>query len=285
MTTHMTINGATRLYAIVGDPVVQVRSPEVYTQHFAEAGVNAILFAAEIKAAQFASAMRGLMAMSNLDGLLVTAPHKTAAVTLADRISTAARIAGAVNALRRESDGSWSGDMFDGAGFVAALLRHGNIASASVLLFGCGGAGAAIAAGLAAERVASITLVDPDRTRAERLKGALCAAFPQCDVSVQVVGAAQTIGGLGSTVARVARKDIVINASVVGMRDGDGLPGAIDAIGGIDTDSIVGDVVLRPLDSPTALISYARNVGARVVTGEDMHRGQMAAILAYFSKE
>jgi len=278
----MVINGATRLYAIVGDPVIQVRSPEVYTRHFTEAGVNAILFAAEINAANFVSGMRGLMSVNNLDGLLVTSPHKGAAVSLADRISTVSQISGAVNALRRESDGSWSGDMFDGAGFVAALLRHGAIVSASVLLFGCGGAGAAIAAGLAAQRVGSITLVDPDAERTERLRNALLASFPACDVTVRATEAERATEISGNAAWRSARKDIVINASVVGMRDADGLPGAT---GVIDAQSIVGDVVLRTAHAPTALIAAARSAGARVVTGEDMHRGQMAAILAFFSRE
>jgi len=32
------LTGATRLYAIVGDPIAQVRSPEVFTERFAAAG-------------------------------------------------------------------------------------------------------------------------------------------------------------------------------------------------------------------------------------------------------
>jgi shikimate 5-dehydrogenase len=37
-----TINGATRLYAIIGDPIAQVRSPQLYTGLFASAGMNAV---------------------------------------------------------------------------------------------------------------------------------------------------------------------------------------------------------------------------------------------------
>ena len=37
------ITGATRLYAIVGDPIVQVRSPEVFTERFADEGIDAVL--------------------------------------------------------------------------------------------------------------------------------------------------------------------------------------------------------------------------------------------------
>ena len=36
-------DGATRFYAIVGDPIVQVRSPQLYTEQFAAAGIDAVL--------------------------------------------------------------------------------------------------------------------------------------------------------------------------------------------------------------------------------------------------
>ena len=77
MTPAVRITGATRLYAIVGDPIVQVRSPEVYTERFAAAGVNAVLLPVLVRPEQFDSAMPGLMALGNLDGLLVTSPYKS----------------------------------------------------------------------------------------------------------------------------------------------------------------------------------------------------------------
>ncbi|MGN4219999.1 shikimate dehydrogenase family protein, partial [Burkholderia gladioli] len=62
------IDGATRLYAIVGDPVAQVRSPGVYTEAFARAGHNAVLIPALARADRFDETIRGLMALGNLDG-------------------------------------------------------------------------------------------------------------------------------------------------------------------------------------------------------------------------
>jgi shikimate 5-dehydrogenase len=43
MTDAPKITGATRLYAIVGDPIAQVRSPEVFTGRFAAAGIDAVM--------------------------------------------------------------------------------------------------------------------------------------------------------------------------------------------------------------------------------------------------
>jgi shikimate dehydrogenase len=260
----MNIDGATRLYAIIGDPVTQVRSPAVYTAHFAKHSMNAVLFAAQASRESFDTAMRGLMALGNLDGLLITSPHKSAAMPFADELSTRAKIVGAINALRREADGSWTGDMFDGVGFVSAAQKIAAIDGKRALLFGCGGAGAAIAAELAAHGARSIALVDPDAQRAQALRDALAVHFTRCDV---------TVGNAG------ALHEIVINASIVGMKDGDGLPGDI---GAIDTNTLVGDVVLRPPETPTALVQLAREAGAHVVTGQEMHGGQVDAISAFF---
>ncbi|WP_233856145.1 shikimate dehydrogenase family protein [Paraburkholderia sp. HD33-4] len=261
----MTIDGATRLFAIVGDPVVQVRSPSVYTACFAQAGLNAVLVAAQASRENFDTAMRGLMSLGNLDGLLITSPHKAAALGFASRVSTRARVVGAVNALRREPDGSWTGDMFDGVGFAHAAQRLAPIADKRVLLFGCGGAGAAIAAELAAQGARSISLVDPEVNRAQRLLAALTEHFPHCTVAP---------AGNGE------QYDCVVNASVVGMNEGDGLPGDPGPLG---AQSLVGDVVLRPPAQPTALVALARSAGARIVTGQDMHAGQVEAILNFFT--
>ncbi|MGN4225634.1 shikimate dehydrogenase family protein, partial [Burkholderia gladioli] len=172
------------------------------------------------------------------------------------------------NALRREPDGSWSGDMFDGVGFVAAARRIAPLAGRRALLFGCGGAGAAIASGLAADGAAALTLVDPDATRAQRLATELARHYPQCEVHAGRGGHDEP------------GHDVVVNASTVGMRDGDPLPGEP---GPIDARCLVGDVVLRPAGSPTALVVRALAAGARVVTGQDMHAGQREAILDFFA--
>ena len=112
----------------------------------------------------------GSWALGNLDGLLVTVPFKARMFPFASRVGPAAQIVAAINALRKEGDGSWTGDMFDGAGFVRANERKGHeIRGRRVLLFGAGGAGSAIACALADAGVRSIAIVDVDGARAESL--------------------------------------------------------------------------------------------------------------------
>jgi len=117
---------------------------------------------------------------------------------------------------------------------------------------------------LAGAGVASIRIIDPDSGRSEALAGTLRSAFPGCDVAA-------------ATAAR-ADVDMIVNASPVGMRPGDGMPGDI---GALPTGTLIGDVVVS--ESPTALIRHAQHHGCSWVNGRDMHSGQVEAIMGFFS--
>jgi len=263
--TAVKINGSTRLYGIVGDPIVQVRSPETYTELFAAAGKNAILIPLHVLPGEFDKTMPALMQLGNIDGLLVTVPYKARMVPYATRLGETAQRIGAVNALRREADGTWTGDMFDGAGFVRGVERKGEVLRGRrVAMYGAGGAGRAIAVELARAGVRSIAIIDLHPDRAESLAKILRDAFPACD--------AAAVAGLP------AAFDMIVNASTVGMRAGDGLPGDI---GTLAADTLVGDVINS--EAPTPIIQHALRDGCRYVTGRDMHSGQIDALLAFFA--
>lgn len=265
MSCSVRIDGATRLYAIVGDPIAQVRSPAVFTERFAADGLNAILFPAQVAPEQFESVFPALMALGNLDGLIVTVPFKSRAIAFATRLGAEARCIGALNALRRENDGSWTGEMFDGTGFVRAAESKGQrISGRHVALYGAGGAGSAIACALAGAGVRSIDIMDPQPARAESLVGKLRAVFPGCGFTVAA--------------GMPEHADMVINASTVGMRPDDGLPGAI---GPLSPDALVGDVILS--DAPTPLLRHAQRFGCNWVSGTEMLAGQADAIANFLS--
>ena len=265
MTMGVKITGATRLYAIVGDPIAQVKSPEVFSARFAAAGVDAVLVPAHVPAARFDEVVPALMGLGNLDGLLATVPFKPRMTAFATRLGATADCIGALNALRREADGSWTGDMFDGTGFVRGAERKGErIRDRRVALFGAGGAGSAIACALAQAGVLSICVIDIDESRARALVSRLRPAFASCTFEV------------AATLPRDV--DMVVNASPVGMRPDDGLP--VD-IGKLSADTLVGDVVI--VDTPTALIRHASRCGCRWVDGRDMHAGQVEAIFDFFA--
>jgi shikimate dehydrogenase len=265
MNRSLHITGATRLYVIIGDPIAQARSPETFSEGFAATGVDAVLVPVHVPEQSFDEIVPALLKVGNLDGVLVTVPFKPRMVAFADRLGATARTVGALNALRREADGSWTGDMFDGIGFVHGAERKGErIRGRRVVLFGAGGAGSAIACALADAGVMSIDVIDTNAPRADALVAKLEVAFPEC-----VFAAAKSV-------SRGA--DMVVNASTAGMRPDDGLPGEI---GPLDPGALVGDVV--NIATPTPLIRHAMRYGCRFIEGRDMHAGQGDAILAFFA--
>ena len=265
MTAGPKIRGTTRLYAIIGDPIAQVRSPETFTESFAAAGVDAVMIPLHVPAACFDAIVPALLEVGNLDGVLVTVPFKARMASFAARLGATAGAIGAVNALRREPDGSWTGDMFDGVGFVrGAELKGERIRGRRVALFGAGGAGSAVACALADAGAASIDVIDVEPAKAQALVDKVRRAFPGCVLSA----AAAMRDGV----------DMVVNASPVGMRPGDGLP---VQIAHLDPGTLVGDVVIAA--SPTALIRHAIGCGCHWVDGRDMHGGQADAIMAFFA--
>jgi len=264
MTGVPRVSGATRLYAIVGDPIAQVRSPEVFTARFATMGVDAVLIPVHVPAARFDAIVPALLDIGNLDGVLVTVPFKARMLRFATHLGQTARCIGALNALRRDTDGAWTGDMFDGAGFVRAAQRKGEaFEGRSIVLFGAGGAGSAIGFALATAKVASLAIIDPQGERARALAKTLAEAFPSCRVS-----AASGIP---------ADANAIVNASTVGMRAEDGPP---MPLGPLARDTLVGDVVVS--EAPTAMIRHAMEQGCRYVTGKDMHAGQIDALMSFF---
>jgi shikimate dehydrogenase len=260
------INGATRIYAIVGDPIAQVKSPETFSELFAAAGMNAVMLPVQVLPGPFDATMSALMGLGNLDGLLVTVPYKARAIRLAQQLGATARRVGALNALRREADGTWSGDMFDGLGFVRGAEQKGYVLRRRrVALFGAGGAGSAIACELAAAGVEAVSVIDPQRERADALAATLRREFPSCRIEA---------------VESVPRSvDMVVNASTVGMRGEDGLPGDI---GMLESATLVGDVIVS--QEPTPLIRLAMRHGCPYVNGRDMHAGQADALMSFFRR-
>lgn len=262
--TALPLTGKTRLYAMLGNPVAQVRSPEVFNALFASMRADALLFAAQSEPYQLATVVAGLKAMSNLDGLFVTIPHKVAMLEHADRVLPNGLRVGAVNALRREPDGSWTADMFDGQGFISALHGKGlSVQGKRVRLYGAGGAGTAIAVALADAGASAMNLCDFDEAKAQAVARQLQAHCPDC----RIVANAPVDDEV----------DVLINASPVGMRPDDGLPGSLE---GLHAQSIVGDVIISR--EPTALIRHAAKVGYASVDGADMHAGQVQALARFF---
>ena len=173
------ITGNTRLLAHIGYPTQTFRSPMIYNPWFAHVGEDVVVVPFASQPDRYPALLRALFGTGNVVGALITMPHKSTTPALLDRVSVAARIAGACNAVRRAPDGSLEGDMFDGEGFVLGMRRNGFSArGCSALVVGSGGVGSAIAASLAGAGVARLALFDVREPVMQALAGRLRQHYP-----------------------------------------------------------------------------------------------------------
>ncbi|HXV76702.1 MAG TPA: hypothetical protein VD788_10315 [Candidatus Polarisedimenticolaceae bacterium] len=255
-----TITGSTRVLGIIGDPIAQARSPEVWTGLFRLNGVDAVCVPLQVSPAGLGAFLDGARALRNVVGLIVTIPHKAASLPHVASLTERADRVGAVNVIRL-TEGGWHGDTVDGIGFVAGLRRRGHEpAGRRSLVVGVGGAGAAIAFALAEAGAAEVAVFDLDTERATDVSARLAAT------------------GIASRVAPAAAAgfDLVVNASPLGMAPDDPLPIALD---GVDPGCIVGDVVVHP--EPTTLLRAAADRGCFTQPGVDMMDGQIAPMAMF----
>ncbi|MGE4322178.1 MAG: shikimate dehydrogenase [Sphingobium sp.] len=263
-TVTLQLDGETRLFGIIGDPIAQTLSPQSVTPLMVAMGANAVLVPLHVPAGRLEEVMRGLMALRNFHGAMVTYPFKAEAMALLDTVRPTGKLVGAVNAIRREADGSWSGDIFDGRGLVAGMEKEGlSPRGLDILLLGGGGAGSAIALALAEAGAARLTVFDVDGARAAALADTVGQAFPDCATR--------------SGPADPAGCDLIVNATPMGMQPGDPTP--LD-VALLKSGMTVFDIVPKP-DVP--LVTAARAAGCRTIDYRAMAHGQYAAIARFFT--
>lgn len=74
-----TLNGETRLFPIIGDPIKLVQSPQALTRGFEARRHNALCMPMQVPGDDLDIVMRALPATGHVDRLLVTMPHKSRA--------------------------------------------------------------------------------------------------------------------------------------------------------------------------------------------------------------
>jgi shikimate dehydrogenase len=248
MTLHL--SGASRIYYIVGDPIAQVKSPEGVSIALQSRGFEALVIPAHVVPCDLQSWFKGIRLARNVDGVIVTIPHKFAAASLCDSLSARSQFLGAVNVLKRSANGAWHGDMVDGLGFTQALIaKGGQIKGARALLVGAGGAGSAIAHALLENGLAHLDVHDEAASRQDALVQRLLGA-----------GYSASAGS-----ARPNSAAIVVNATPIGMRAEDTIPIDISAL---EKSMAVGCAITVPALTP--LIIAAQSRGCITVTGSEM---------------
>ena len=258
------IDGHTKLIAHLGYPTHSFKAPMIYNPYFIKHKINAVVVPMGCKSGDYSAFLQLVFRLSNIHGALITMPYKVKSVAMIDEVSTTVKVAGALNAIRLDSNGRLIGDMFDGEGFTRGVARKGfKLAGSKVLVAGCGGVGCAIAASLAASGVAEMGVFDAFPASAEALAGRLRAHYPALKVTT------------GSN--DPAGYDLVVNCTPLGMKPDDPLPMDVTRIA---PTTFVGEVVMKAEITP--FLAAARARGCRTQVGIDMLYEQIPAYLEFF---
>ncbi len=260
-----TPDAGTTVVGVMGALVRHSLSPLLQNAAFGALGINWISVAFEVAPGQAAAALGGVRALG-LAGLSVTMPHKAEVATLVDRCTEVAARLQAVNCIVNRQ-GTLEGANTDGEGFLASLERAARFdpAGTRCLVVGAGGAARAVTYALAGAGAADVAVANRTPGRAAEvaaLAGAVGRSVPTLDRD------------------EVARMDLVVNATPIGMR------GVADADAGPDdawpvppsllrAGQVVTDLVYAP--RPTRWLVAAAEAGATTVDGLGMLVHQAAA--------
>lgn len=235
-----------KLYAVMGNPVVHSKSPQIHTLFATQCGIRIDYRAIQVDPGGFEQAVSNFQA-SGGQGLNITVPFKIEAWKLSTKRSARAERAGAVNTLKFSGQGECLGDNTDGVGLVCDMAQNLNrpVRAAKVLIVGAGGAVRGVLGPLLAERPSLLMVAN--RTIDKSM--ALADLFTS-DGNIKGCGLPELSG---------QSFDIVINATTASLSgEVPELPGGLFTANALAYD-------LMYADQPTAFMRWAQDHGATLV--------------------
>ena len=244
--------------AVVGNPIAHSRSPQMQLAALRAAGIPGtyVRVLAEREGDAFERTLPALQRMG-FCGLNVTVPFKYRAFAAADCSGDPlASLCGSCNTLAWRN-GCWAGWNTDGPGFARAIREfcERELSELRVVLMGaCGGAGSALACECALAGCKHLTLVNRPKPALQELERKLSPHAP-----VQAVA----VGEDDARRAAVQQADLVVNATSLGLNEGDELPLPAEWL---TPRQAVYDIVTHP----TPLQAVARERGCQAADGRAM---------------
>lgn len=243
----MNIDGKTKIYGIIGNPVSHSLSPAMHNAAFRELSENSVYLPFRVEDVE--AALTGLSGL-NVHGVSVTIPHKEEVIKYLDEIDPVAGKIGAVNTIivtREGGEKKLCGSNTDWLGANRAIEQKLDPAGKSIVILGAGGSARAVGFGLL-EVGADIRLCSRTESRGRALAEDL--GCPWVSLS-----AANSLAG-----------DALVNATSVGMDPGAGESPVAEQV--LENFSVVMDIVYAPLE--TRLLREARRSGCQVINGLEM---------------
>lgn len=259
----MSIEGTTKVVAVLGDPVDHSLSPRMHNAAFKELGLDYVYVAFNPPKRSIGEAVRAVKHLA-LAGLNVTVPYKQDVMRHVDRLTPAAKAIGAVNTIY--TDGSkLIGNNTDAPGFTAALTAAGcRPRNKRVLVIGSGGAARAVIHALVEARASDIVIANRTLRKAVRTAKEFGGAHAHIQASdLEILDDFDFLDS----------RQLVINTTSVGLKGG--------AFLDYDVKSTPEDCVHFDLaygEKPTAFLEIAAKAKRPTIDGRHMlvHQGALA---------
>src|SRR5271165_5611085 len=244
-----TVDAATRVYGVVGDPIAHSLSPMIMNAAFRRENVNAVFLALHAKTLKdLLNCVREIP----IHGISVTMPYKEAILSHLDNTDAHTTKIGACNTVVRAQDGKLYGFNTDASGIVRPLERRLNtLEGARILVIGAGGAARAAVFGLK-ERGSEVYILNRTAAPAKKLAHQAHARL------------------IKRPDLKKLAFDVIINATPVGMGNGKETPLQDKEINA----RYVFDMVYDPPE--TRFLKLAKERGAQIIPGIEMFAHQAA---------
>lgn len=254
----MIINTKTKLFGLLGYPLIQSLSPIMQNAAFEEYKLNKIYIPIEVSAENLEAVIKGISKM-NFGGFNITKPYKIKIMEYLDEIDEYAKLIGAVNTVTIK-DGKLKGYNTDGTGFLKSFEENFSteIQDKNVFILGSGGAARAIGMIVALNGAKKIYLCNRTLEKAKILSSEINKSTVNCSVAVP----------MSYNEMKVAIDDshVLINCTSVGMLPDIGETPIDKRL--LHKDLIVCDSIYNP--EKTQLMLAAESIGCRAANGAGM---------------
>ncbi len=263
------ITGTTKLTGLLGRPVSHSISPLMHNESFRQLGLDYRYLCFDVGTEELKTVVEGLRHMG-ARGWNLTMPDKNLMCELADTLSPASQISGAVNTIVNEN-GVLKGYTTDGIGYMRSAQEAGfPLIGKTMTILGAGGAATAIIVQAALDGMKEIRVFNRKSPSFQRMEGIIQKLEPhtQCKVTIQ------DLYDDAALKRSIESSDILTNATGVGMAPNtDACP--IKDPSFLRPDLVVSDIIYHPAE--TKLLRMAKQVGCPTFNGMYMLLYQGAA--------
>ena len=250
-----------KLYGLVGFPIKHSLSPCMHNAAFSALKINARYKLFELEPNQLGGFL-GSLKQKNICGFNVTYPYKEEIIAFLNSKSLGVREIGAANTVVVERCGKLKGFNTDYLGFMAHL-KELKLKPKKVALIGAGGAAKAVSFALAKAKITQLCIYDIDKFRALSLFKKLNSSFPKTKFDL-----ASRLEDL-----KISDKDLLINASVVGVHQTDP---CLVAPQDLHAGLFVYDLIYSPLQTKLIILAKERNLNFSNGLGMLLYQGAFA---------